>query len=161
MDHNSPVPARLCRAIAAVGLAPWLVCASTMAQEPLREAQAARAEEPSLAVVLQGAAAYVTEFQQRLSGIVAEEHYVQDVTSFDKRGRTEGCTPQPGSCPAIMAAPLRTALRSDLLLVRVPGATRWAEFRDVFEADGNVVRDREERLTRLFLGQEPVSAREQ
>jgi hypothetical protein len=56
---------------------------------------------------------------------------------------------------------LRTALKSDLLLVRVPGATRWAEFRDVFEADGIAVRDREERLTQLFLGQDPVSAREQ
>ena len=45
--------------------------------------------------------------------------------------------------------------------MRVPGATRWAEFRDVFEADGIAVRDREERLTQLFLGQDPVSAREQ
>jgi hypothetical protein len=156
MDHNSPVSTGLCRAIVAVALAPWLVCASTMAQEHLREADAARAEEPSLAVVLQRAGAYVTEFQQRLSGIVAEEHYVQDVTSFNKH-RTAGCT----SCESIMAAPMRTTLKSDLLVVRVPGATRWAEFRDVFEADGNAVRDREERLTRLFLGQDPVSAREQ
>ena len=60
-----------------------------------------------------------------------------------------------------MDTPLRTTLKSDLLVVRVPGATRWAEFRDVFEADGIAVRDREERLTRLFLGQDPVSAREQ
>jgi len=158
MDHNSPMSARRCRAIVAVALAAWLASVPTMAQG---KADADRAEEPSLAVVLQRAGVYVTEFQQRLSGIVAEEHYVQDVTSFDKRGRTEGCTPRPGSCPAIMAAPLRTALRSDLLLVRVPGATRWAEFRDVFEADGIAVRDREERLTQLFLGRDPVSAREQ
>ena len=87
MDHNSPVSARLCRAILAVALAPWLVCASTMAQQHLREADAARVEEPSLAVVLQRAGAYVTEFQQRLSGIVAEERYVQDVTAFNKRPR--------------------------------------------------------------------------
>jgi len=153
--------ARRCRAIVAVALAPWLVSVPTLGQELLHKADADRAEEPSLAVVLQRAGVYVTEFQQRLSGIVAEEHYVQGVTSFDKRGRTEGCTPHPGSCPAIMAAPMRTALRSDLLLVRVPGATRWAEFRDVFEADGIAVRDREERLTQLFLGQDRVSAREQ
>ena len=163
MDHSSPVSARLGRAIVAVGLAPWLVCASTMAQEHRREADAARAEEPSLAVVLQRAGAYVTEFQQRLSGIVAEEHYVQDVTAFNKRRRT--CTSHPDptglSCGSIMDTPLRTTLKSDLLVVRVPGATRWAEFRDVFEADGIAVRDREERLTRLFLGQDPVSAREQ
>jgi len=163
MDHNSPVSIGLCRAIVAVALAPWLVCASTMAQEHLREADAARAEEPSLAVVLQRAGAYVTEFQQRLSGIVAEERYVQDVTAFNKRRRN--CTSHPDptglSCGSIMDKSLRTTLKSDLLVVRVPGATRWAEFRDVFEADGNAVRDREERLTRLFLGQDPVSAREQ
>src|SRR4051794_25331415 len=121
MDHNSPVSARRCRAIVAVALAPWLVSVPAMAQELQHKADADRAEEPSLVVVLQRAGVYVTEFQQPLSGIVAEEHYVQDVTSFEKRGRTEGCTPHPGSCPAIMAVPMRTALRSDLLLVRVPG----------------------------------------
>jgi len=167
VDHNSPVSARLCGAIVAVALAlaQWLVCASTMPQEQVHEADAGRAEEPSLAVVLQRAGAYVTEFQQRLSGIVAEEHYVQEATSFNKRGRTEGCSSHPDpaglSCGSIMAAPIRTRLKSDLLLVRVPGATRWAEFRDVFEADGIAVRDRAERLTQLFLGRDPVSAREQ
>jgi hypothetical protein len=163
MDHNSPVSARLCGAIVAVAFAPWLVCASTMAQELLHEANADRGEEPSLAVVLQRAGAYVTEFQQRLSGIVAEEHYVQDATSFNNRRRTCGPHPDPTglSCGSIMALPIRTALKSDLLLVRVPGATRWAEFRDVFEADGVRVRDRAERLTQLFLGRDPVSAREQ
>lgn len=148
--------ARRCGAIVAVAFAPWLVCASTMPQEHVHEADAVRAEEPSLAVVLQRAGAYVTEFQQRLSGIVAEEHYVQEVNGFNKRRRI-GCL----VCESIMAAPIRTALKSDLLLVRVPGATRWAEFRDVFEADGIAVRDREERLTQLFFGQDPVSAREQ
>ena len=42
-------------------------------------------------------------------------------------------------------------LRSDFLLVRPRGEDRYVEFRDVFEADGRPVRDREERLTRLFL----------
>src|SRR4029453_3581113 len=112
MDHNSPVAARLRPAIIAVAVARWLVSAPTMAQELLHKADADRAEEPSLAVVLQRAGAYVTEFQQRLWGIGAEEHYVQDVTR-----RTKGCT----SCGSIMAAPMRTALKSDLLLVRVPG----------------------------------------
>ena len=36
------------------------------------------APEPALAVVLERAAAYVAEFYRRLSGIAAEEHYVQD-----------------------------------------------------------------------------------
>src|SRR4029077_16814295 len=40
------------------------------------------------------------------------------------------------------------------------GAARWAEFRDVFEADGRPIRDREDRLTRLFLGGTPSARRQ-
>ena len=39
---------------------------------------------------------------------------------------------------------------SDFLLVQVPGEG-WLPFRDVFERDGKQVRDREERLAKLFL----------
>jgi hypothetical protein len=45
---------------------------------------------------------------------------------------------------------------SDLLLVRPSGATRWVQFRDVFEVDGKAVRDRSERLVKLFL--EPTAS---
>jgi len=41
-------------------------------------------------------------------------------------------------------------LKSDFLLVNVPGQG-WTRFRDVFEADGRAVRDRQDRLTSLFL----------
>jgi hypothetical protein len=37
------------------------------------------AQDPPLNTVLDRAAAYITEFQQQLSGIVAEETYVQEV----------------------------------------------------------------------------------
>jgi hypothetical protein len=47
---------------------------------------------------------------------------------------------------------MRAELRSDLGLVRPAGAATWTEFRDVFESNGSPVRDRTERLTRLFLG---------
>jgi hypothetical protein len=42
-------------------------------------------------------------------------------------------------------------LKSDLLLVRPVGADRWMQFRDVFDVDGQPVRDRSERLMKLFL----------
>jgi hypothetical protein len=41
-------------------------------------------------------------------------------------------------------------LRSDLLLIHVGGTVEWQPFRDVFEVGGAPVRDRDERLTRLF-----------
>ena len=47
-------------------------------------------------------------------------------------------------------------MRSDFLLVRYPGDAQWQSFRDVAEVDGKPVRDKEERLTKLFL--EPASS---
>ena len=42
-------------------------------------------------------------------------------------------------------------LRSDVLLTKPPGGKRFLLFRDVFEVDGRVVRDRDQRLEQLFL----------
>ena len=39
-------------------------------------------DQPTLSTVLERAGAYVAEFHRQLSGIVAEERYVQDVKSF-------------------------------------------------------------------------------
>jgi hypothetical protein len=96
----------------------------------LLAASPASAQEPTLADVLRRAGAYVVRFQTQLSGIVAQEHYVQTVASYYRQ---------------------RRVLLSDLLLVRPMGAERWVQFRDVFEADGKLVRDRSDRLARLFL----------
>jgi hypothetical protein len=125
-------------------------------------ARPAAAQQPTLATVLERAGAYVTEFQRQLSGIVAEERYAQEITSFPKRG---GCRPASTyqstlNCRGQLVIPIRADLRSDLLLVKPIGANEWVQFRDVFEADGKQVRDRSDRLTRLFLNESP-SARVQ
>jgi hypothetical protein len=95
-----------------------------------------RAQEPSLNEVLERTARYVTTFHQQLSGIVAEETYVQSARSMRR---------------ASSAVQSRKSLKSDLLLVRPPDADRYIEFRDVFEVNGAAVRDRDERLSQLFL----------
>jgi hypothetical protein len=101
---------------------------------------AARAPEPTLATVLEKAGAYVLDFQNQLAGIVAEERYLQNQ-------RIAPGTVRRGA----LAAPRHRELISDLLLVRPVGADRWIQFRDVFEVDGKRVRDRSQRLERLFL----------
>jgi hypothetical protein len=85
--------------------------------------------------VLARAAAYVDNLHQQLSGIVAEEHYVQR-RHVNERGA---------------AFTTERRLKSDLLLVRMLPVERYVMFRDVFEVDGKPVRDREDRLTALFL----------
>lgn len=95
-----------------------------------------RALQPSLKDVLERAAHYVTTFHEQLSGIVAEEMYVQSARTLRR---------------ASSSVPSRQSLKSDLLLVRPPKADRYIEFRDVFEVNGTGIRDRDDRLTRLFL----------
>ena len=63
------------------------------------------AQEPTLAVVVERASEYVAAFHRQFAGVVAEERYEQEVKAFARR-------------PGQLATPMRTELRSDLLLVR-------------------------------------------
>jgi hypothetical protein len=106
-------------------------------------APAAAQPAPSLPVVLERAAAYVAEFERRLSGIVAEETYEQVVK-------------RPAPSPVVLE---RRQLKSDLLVMRPMPGYSWVQFRDVFEVDGRPVRDRDDRLTTLFLKESSISER--
>ena len=97
-------------------------------------------QSPSLADVLQRAGAYVQELERKMSGVVAEENYTQQVQSVV-------ATPNSAASRRVE----RRQLKSDLLLMRPDGGVSWVQFRDVFEVDGRPVRDRSERLTALFL----------
>jgi hypothetical protein len=102
----------------------------------------ALAQMPDLDEVLDKAADYVTTYERTFVGVVAEESYRQDVrgvAGVDQRGF------------ALDSRGQRRDLKSDMLLVRAPAGDRWMQFRDVFEVDGKPVRDRTERLTKLFL----------
>lgn len=89
-------------------------------------------QEQSLESVIGRAVAYVESFERDSSAVVAEEQLEQRATT--------------GRFPETVR---RT--RSDLLFVRVPGREEWLPFRDVFEVNGRAVRDRDERLQKLFV----------
>src|SRR4051812_44792334 len=72
---------------------------------------------------------YVDSFIHDFSNVVAEERYVQESTYPHRRRE----------------------LVSDFLLVTPPGSLGRYQFRDVLEVDGAAVRDRKDRLARLFL----------
>jgi hypothetical protein len=111
-----------------------------------------RAEPPDVEALLDKASDYVAEYERTFVGVVAEETYRQQVRMtggrLDMRGFPTDVTGQ------------RRDLKSDVLLVRAPAGDRWIQFRDVFEVDGKPVRDREERLAKLFL-QPSADARRQ
>src|SRR5689334_24131739 len=91
---------------------------------------------PTLPDVLKRTAAYVADFERQLSGIVAEEHYTQQVRFAQ-------------GYPPIMNRDRR--LRSDLLLVKPSPTREYMQFRDVYEVDDRAVRDHDDRLVRLFV----------
>jgi VWFA-related protein len=87
----------------------------------------AASREADLEMILSRMTDYVRGYQRAFSGLVAEETYEQQIPGQSVR------------------------LRSDFLLVKLQTADYWQSFRDVFEVDGKPVRDRNERLKRLFL----------
>ena len=107
----------------------------------------ALAQEVTLASVLERSAAYVANYRRQLSGIVAEEQYTQD----------ERLAPTAALGPQNRTGGTHREIKSDFLLVPAPGADGLVEFRDVFEVDGKPVRDRENRLARLFLQGSPIA----
>jgi len=117
---------------------------------------AAASRDAALDEVLARAGAYVTAFHRQFSGIVAEERYVQDVKAFGS-----GCVAagyRTLNCAGPTSGPTRLELRSDLLLVKPAAGGDWLQYRDVFEVDGEPVRDRTDRLIRLFLDPSASSA---
>jgi hypothetical protein len=89
--------------------------------------------QPTLETILARAGKYVLQLETDLSGIVAEEHYTQDILADRRQDE------------------FHRDLKSDLLLVRPSDTGRYIQFRDVFEVDGRPVRDRDDRLATLFL----------
>jgi hypothetical protein len=85
-----------------------------------------------LATVLAAAARYLDQYEREVTAVIAHEDYQQHILS-ERKSRT---------------------LKSDLLILS-DADSGWVEFRDVFEVDGLAVRDRDERIARLFMKPNP------
>ncbi len=94
--------------------------------------------------LLDSATSYVEDLVAKLSRVVAEEQYVQEYLLPNVEFRR-------GSFLGSPKVEERRTLKSDLLMVKPAGLDQWLVFRDVFEVDAQMVRDRENRLTKLFL----------
>jgi hypothetical protein len=117
-----------------------LLLVTLLAAAPGLRAQ--QSETVSLELLLGQAGWYVLEFIERFSNVVAEETYIQDSSVPMQSAALLG---RPGT------AARNRILKSDFLLVTVNTAQDWVPFRDVFEVDAQPIRDREQRLARLFL----------
>lgn len=122
-----------------------LALAALVAVAATSVSPSAQAPPPVLTSVLSRAATYVETFADRVSGFVTAEAYVQDVYLPVNRfgSRPGGQRPYTGA--------VHRELKSDLLLVRPVGSDGWMQFRDVTDVDGKRLKDRNDRLAKLFL----------
>jgi VWFA-related protein len=106
---------------------------------PARAATRGRREaDPELDAILARATEYLNGYLREFKDVVAEEDYVQ-------------------MNMAVRPAEIRRT-KSDFLLATAPDGKSLVPFRDVFEVDGRAVRDREDRLKKLFLEYSPTQA---
>jgi len=102
-----------------------------------------QAQAPDLDAVLARAATYVASYQLQLRGLVAEESYAQNVTTNLLQRSSSGSRTRLSHEGRF--------LKSDLLLVKLGDDDWWLQFRDVFEVDRKPIRDRDQRLYKLFV----------
>lgn len=95
--------------------------------KPARAPEAPSGREAELQLAMARLVEYVEAYERQYSGLVAEEEYHQS-----SRGKN-------------------VTLRSDYLLVKPENSGLWVSFRDVYQVNNVAVRDRDDRLRRLFL----------
>ena len=113
------------------------------------------ATESDLAGLLVRMRAYVAGVERELASVVLEERYVQIAKPWTRppRGPEHEAALAWSEVEASRSRTIVFASRrllSDVLLVQTSD-DMWVGYRDVFEADGKLVRQRDDRLKRLFL----------
>jgi hypothetical protein len=149
-------PHALARAAAVAGVAVILALPSP-AGVTARAVTGDAVDVVTLESLLERAGAYFLSFESRFSDVVTEERYVQEAmrpgSSLDVAITRRG----GGVATQIPPSADRRELVSDFLLVKLPDTNEWLPFRDVFEVDSKRVRDREDRLSKLFLQPAPTA----
>ena len=105
-------------------------------------AQDPGADRVSLELLLGRGGWYVLDFIEKFSNVVSEETYIQDSST---PMQSAGLLQRPGAVAGYRV------LKSDFLLVSVSSTQNLVPFRDVFEFDGQPIRDHDSRLAKLFL----------
>jgi hypothetical protein len=106
-----------------------VIAASALALDSVR---LGAAQPPTLPALLRAAAAYVAMYEERASGIVFEEEYVQQLRRLND--------------PKL---PVARRMQSEVVVLST-GDFGWIGFRNVVQVDNQPVRDRADRLEKLL-----------
>ena len=105
-------------------------------------------QDAGLVALLESVGEYLANYAVNVSGVVAVETYTQ-------RLRDSGLQ-SPGTTTRPMTQVRERRLRAELAFL-ADDRGGWIEFRDIFEVDGRPVRDRDQRLAKLFISPSPAS----
>jgi len=100
--------------------------------------------------VLSSAMRYTMNYEQRFALLAAEEHYQQEIQRPPNPGSNLSRS-NPGGGMQGGGAISTQSIKSDFLLVQLGGdGEGWMPFRDAFEVKGRKLRERDDRLLKLF-----------
>ena len=101
--------------------------------------------------ILSSAMRYVMNYEQQFALLVSEEHYVQELQRPPNPGDNLSRSNPGGGMRAGGAMNIQN-IKSDFVLVQLGmDGEGWMPFRDAFELKGKKLRNRDERLLKLFL----------
>jgi hypothetical protein len=100
--------------------------------------------------VLSSAMRYAMNYEQRFFLLAADEHYVQELQRPPNPGSNLSRA-NPGGGMQGGGAISQQIIKSDFLLVQLGGdGEGWMPFRDTYEVKGRKLRERDDRLLKLF-----------
>ncbi|MGE0866731.1 MAG: hypothetical protein AB7P34_22740, partial [Vicinamibacterales bacterium] len=116
------------------------------------QAQVGSSPGSGFTTIIGSAMRYVMAYEQKFALLTADETYVQELQRPPNPGDNLSQR-NPGGGMRAGGAVERKIIRSEFLLVQLGGdGEGWMPFRDAFEVKGNKVRNRDERLLKLFQG---------
>ena len=116
------------------------------------QAQLGNTPGSGFTTIIGSAMRYVIAYEQKFTLLAADETYVQELQRPPNPGDNLSRT-NPGGGMRAGGAMSRLVIKSDFLLVQLGGdGEGWMPFRDAYEVKGAKVRNRDERLLKLFEG---------
>lgn len=116
------------------------------------QAQLGNTPGSGFTTIIGSAMRYVMAYEQKFALLAADETYVQELQRPPNPGDNLSRT-NPGGGMRAGGAMSRLVIKSDFLLVQLGGdGEGWMPFRDAYEVKGAKVRNRDERLLKLFQG---------
>lgn len=137
--------------MAALAMALGVIAPRALSSEsPANEEQVGSQPGSGFTTVLSSAMRYAMNYEQRFMLLAADEHYVQELQRPPNPGSNLSRA-NPGGGMQAGGAIATQSIKSDFLLVQLGGdGEGWMPFRDAYEVKGRKLRERDDRLLKLF-----------